>query len=63
MLRTILGAKRRVLEEESGAEDIEIDPQSNSDREEENVLEPWVDFIKRTTHQIEGLAATAGIEH
>ena len=50
MLRLIIGAKRRLTE-------VHVDSDDNGSNieqdEAENCLEPWVDFIKRTTRDAE----------
>ena len=60
-MRAILGTKRWIIE----STESEDSPNSNEDGQEENeneLLEPWQDFLRRTTRLIERLASAAGLE-
>ena len=62
MLRMLLGNKRRLLlcEKVADADDFDSDAEKedpehfmSKDTSESTKLEPWVDWIKRTTHDVE----------
>ena len=59
-LRAILGAKRKVIND-NGSSD-ESDPEGGENEDNETSLEPWPDFLRRTTQQAEGFMAAAKLE-
>ena len=56
MLRMISGAKRRMVQRSTDEHESETtdDKAEVDDMDEDEVLEPWVDWVKRTTRTIEG---------
>jgi len=61
MLRTVLGAKRRVINND-GSSETTGGEQEAQDGGEETLLEPWPDFLRRTTRRVEDLLAAAKLE-
>jgi len=60
IMRTILGSKRRVLEASGSGSSTSggtVDSLSSTE-----LLEPWADFIRRTTHHVEDIMEATKIE-
>ena len=68
MLRLIIGVKRRVNAPQGGNNDNDVDSNATEinfqceQDEDDDCLEPWVDFIKRTTHDAEERLRRLNIE-
>ena len=66
MLRAILGNKRRVLTTSGGSSASEVgtdfDGSTDTDADLEEELEPWTDFLKRTTRNVEDRLQASGQE-
>ena len=71
MLRMILGAKRRLIDlpESEDMNENRNNPEENLEEEDINqeeedfsLLEPWQDFVRRTTRIIEGISIEKGFE-
>eukprot|EP00973_Karenia_brevis_P090885 12404833-Karenia_brevis.AAC.1 len=72
MLRWILGAGRQIqappnaeMNEESASSDTSSSSTTETEKDDEDELthlEPWIDWIRRTTHLAEGSLKRAGLE-
>ena len=61
MLRTILGAKRWVINSDGSSEALSGE-EEQEDGDDIDLLEPWVDFLKRTTKRVEDLLAASELK-
>ena len=60
MLRAILGAKRKVINDNGSSDESETE--GGEDESNEVSLEPWPDFVRRTTSLAEGFLAATKLE-